>query len=128
MAAMSVVPFGRIAAKAEAGIARAAGELVALLDSDDRWVPEKLALQVPLLEDPRVGLVHGGIRSFRASDGTTLSEWLPNESLDLHGLMEREWLAVNHLGGFACSTVAGLNTRKYHGLLVAAMSPPVRRM
>jgi len=44
------------------------------------------------------------------------------------GLLEREWLATNGLGGFACSTVPGLNTRKYHGLLVAAMFPPVRRM
>jgi predicted glycogen debranching enzyme len=48
--------------------------------------------------------------------------------LDLDTLMEREWLAVNHIGGYASSTVAGLNTRKYHGLLVAAMSPPVKRM
>ena len=47
---------------------------------------------------------------------------------ELEPQLEREWLAVNHLGGFACSTVPGLNTRKYHGLLVAAMSPPVRRM
>ena len=47
---------------------------------------------------------------------------------DLDRLLEHEWLAVNGIGGHACSTVPGLNTRKYHGLLVAAMSPPVRRM
>ncbi len=47
---------------------------------------------------------------------------------ELDSQLAREWLAVNHLGGFACSTVPGLNTRKYHGLLVAAMSAPVRRM
>src|SRR5271170_6874747 len=46
----------------------------------------------------------------------------------LDELLSREWLAVNHLGGYATGTVAGLNTRKYHGLLVAALSPPVRRM
>lgn len=46
----------------------------------------------------------------------------------LESLLSREWLDVNHLGGYASSTLAGLNTRKYHGLLVAAMSPPVRRM
>ena len=46
----------------------------------------------------------------------------------LETLISREWLDVNHLGGYASSTVAGLNTRKYHGLLVAAFSPPVRRM
>jgi predicted glycogen debranching enzyme len=43
-------------------------------------------------------------------------------------LLEPEWLTVNRLGGFASSTAAGINTRKYHGLLVAAMTPPVRRM
>jgi predicted glycogen debranching enzyme len=40
----------------------------------------------------------------------------------------REWLVTNGLGGFASSTIPCLNTRKYHGLLVAAMSPPVRQM
>ena len=49
-------------------------------------------------------------------------------SLTLEGLIEREWLATNGLGGYACSTIPCLNTRKYHGLLVAAMAPPVRRM
>lgn len=49
-------------------------------------------------------------------------------AMSLHDLMDREWLAVNHLGGYASQSVLGLNTRKYHGLLVAAMSPPVRRM
>src|SRR4051812_13151595 len=39
----------------------------------------------------------------------------------------REWLETNGLGGFASSTVAGLNTRRYHGLLVAATRPPVGR-
>jgi predicted glycogen debranching enzyme len=32
------------------------------------------------------------------------------------------------LGGFASSTIAGLNTRRYHGLLIAATQPPVGRM
>src|SRR6186997_493427 len=49
-------------------------------------------------------------------------------ALDLDGLISREWLATNAIGGYACSTIPGLNTRKYHGLLVAAMAPPVRRM
>lgn len=41
--------------------------------------------------------------------------------------VEREWLVTNGIGGFASGTVAGLNTRRYHGLLVAAMRPPVER-
>jgi predicted glycogen debranching enzyme len=39
----------------------------------------------------------------------------------------REWLEANGLGGWAASTVPGLNTRRYHGLLVAATAPPVGR-
>jgi predicted glycogen debranching enzyme len=45
-----------------------------------------------------------------------------------HELLDQEWLATNGIGGYASSSVPGLNTRKYHGLLVAAMSPPLRRM
>lgn len=39
----------------------------------------------------------------------------------------REWLVTNGLGGFASGTVAGLMTRRYHGLLVAALNPPSGR-
>jgi predicted glycogen debranching enzyme len=49
-------------------------------------------------------------------------------ALSLDAQFSREWLAVNHLGGYAASTLPGCNTRKYHGLLIAAMSPPVHRM
>src|SRR5258706_6975838 len=38
-----------------------------------------------------------------------------------------EWLETNGIGGFASSTVIGLNTRRYHGLLTAATRPPVGR-
>lgn len=40
---------------------------------------------------------------------------------------KREWLVTNGLGGYACGTVAGLLTRRYHGLLVAAFKPPLGR-
>jgi predicted glycogen debranching enzyme len=39
----------------------------------------------------------------------------------------REWLESNGLGGYAASTFSGANSRRYHGVLVAAMSPPVGR-
>src|SRR6202167_395052 len=42
--------------------------------------------------------------------------------------LKREWLETNGVGGFASSTIAGLNTRRYHGLLIAAIKPPVGRM
>ncbi|HUT17396.1 MAG TPA: amylo-alpha-1,6-glucosidase [Acidobacteriota bacterium] len=38
--------------------------------------------------------------------------------------IQKEWLVTNGLGGYASSTVLGVNTRKYHGLLVAALHPP----
>lgn len=40
----------------------------------------------------------------------------------------REWLETNGLGGFASSSITGLNTRRYHGLLTAATKPPVGRI
>ncbi|MGD6932729.1 MAG: amylo-alpha-1,6-glucosidase [Candidatus Bathyarchaeia archaeon] len=43
-------------------------------------------------------------------------------------LIEKEWLITNGIGGYASSTVLGINTRKYHGLLVAALNPPGDRM
>jgi predicted glycogen debranching enzyme len=39
-----------------------------------------------------------------------------------------EWLVTNGIGGYACGTIAGANTRRYHGLLIASLAPPVARM
>jgi len=39
----------------------------------------------------------------------------------------REWLVTNGIGGFAMGTVPGLLTRRYHGLLIAALRPPLGR-
>jgi predicted glycogen debranching enzyme len=39
----------------------------------------------------------------------------------------REWLVTNGIGGFACGSVGEVNTRRYHGLLMAALTPPVER-
>src|SRR5687768_15809092 len=53
-------------------------------------------------------------------------------SIDTHGRLEphlsQEWLLTNGRGGFASSTIVGCNTRRYHGLLVAATLPPVGRI
>lgn len=38
--------------------------------------------------------------------------------------IQKEWIIANGLGGYASSTALGINTRKYHGLLVAAFHPP----
>src|SRR5262245_11109500 len=47
---------------------------------------------------------------------------------DIRASMSREWLETNGIGGFSSSTIIGLNTRRYHGLLTAAIKPPVGRV
>jgi glycosyltransferase involved in cell wall biosynthesis len=51
---------GRSAARNH-GWELACGDLVAFLDSDDLWLPEKLAVQVPFFAHSSIGLVHSGV-------------------------------------------------------------------
>jgi predicted glycogen debranching enzyme len=51
-------------------------------------------------------------------------EW---ETTTPEPLLTREWLVTNGLGGYASGTVAGAVTRRYHGLLVAALPAPLGR-
>src|SRR5438874_691155 len=46
---------------------------------------------------------------------------------DLVAAGSREWLVTNGIGGYASGTVAGSQTRRYHGVLIAALQPPVGR-
>ncbi len=46
---------------------------------------------------------------------------------DLEAAIQHEWLVTNGIGGYASGTVTGINTRRYHGLLVAALDPPLGR-
>ncbi len=43
-------------------------------------------------------------------------------------LVEREWLLTNGIGGYASGTLSGAITRRYHGLLVAALPAPLGRV
>ena len=45
----------------------------------------------------------------------------------LENFSQKEWIVSNGIGGYASSSLCGMNTRRYHGLLVASMSPPVNR-
>ena len=49
------------------------------------------------------------------------------DKLNLEEGTKRDWIITNGLGGYASSTIIGANTRKYHGLLVAPLTPPARR-
>ncbi|MGB5632343.1 MAG: amylo-alpha-1,6-glucosidase [Waterburya sp.] len=46
---------------------------------------------------------------------------------EIETAQEREWLVTNGIGGYASGTVAGVLTRSYHGLLIAALQPPLER-
>ena len=43
-------------------------------------------------------------------------------------LLDREWLVTNGLGGYASGTISGAVTRRYHGLLIAALPAPLGRV
>ncbi len=49
------------------------------------------------------------------------------ELREVEQALGREWLLTNGLGGFASASLLGANTRRYHGLLIAAENPPVQR-
>src|SRR5688572_12699005 len=42
-------------------------------------------------------------------------------------LLTREWLVANGVGGYASGTVSGAATRRYHGVLIAALPAPLGR-
>lgn len=50
---------------------------------------------------------------------------IPRTTLD--ALLEREWLVTNGRGAYAAGSIAGVPTRRFHGLLVAALPPPIGR-
>ena len=52
----------------------------------------------------------------------------PLDSHPYQPMPRREWLVTNGLGGYASGTVAGVVTRRYHGLLVAALPAPLGRV
>ena len=54
--------------------------------------------------------------------------WKPGERPRLNDLLEREWLVTNGLGGYASGTISGAATRRYHGLLIAALPAPLGRL
>ncbi len=49
------------------------------------------------------------------------------KELSLKDGITKEWIITNGIGGYSASTIFGINTRKYHGLLVAPLTPPARR-
>ncbi|MGH7140768.1 MAG: amylo-alpha-1,6-glucosidase, partial [Pirellulales bacterium] len=53
--------------------------------------------------------------------------WERSLTADPELLLDREWLVANGLGGYASGSIAGVPTRRYHGMLIAALAAPLGR-
>ncbi|MAL98987.1 MAG: hypothetical protein CL583_11135 [Alteromonadaceae bacterium] len=58
------------------GLKEAHGQFIAFCDADDLWKPEKLAVQMPLFEDPKVGVVYSEV-SYIDKDGVEVDKSIP---------------------------------------------------
>jgi predicted glycogen debranching enzyme len=61
----------------------------------------------------------------------SLKRVIPKQELDraeIEPLFTREWLVTNGLGGYASGRILGIITRRYHGLLIAALPAPLGRV
>jgi predicted glycogen debranching enzyme len=61
-------------------------------------------------------------------DVTRRLSWQGGRTASSDELVRREWLVTNGLGGYASGTIGGVLTRRYHGLLIAALPGPACRM
>lgn len=61
-------------------------------------------------------------------DHVRAMKWPEGKGEETEPLLSREWLVTNGLGGYASGTLAGVLTRRYHGLLVAALPAPLGRV
>ncbi len=73
------------------------------------------------------GLTPSGTAARRPGDGVPRLDLDRDICSQFDSAAGREWLVTNGLGGYASGTVAGAATRRYHGLLVAALQPPLGR-
>jgi predicted glycogen debranching enzyme len=62
----------------------------------------------------------------KADEATSISISTAEQEID--DLLTKEWLLTNGRGGYASSTIAGCNTRAYHGLLIGSLNPPAQRV
>ena len=88
------------------GLAASTGELIAFLDDDDEWVPEKLRLQVPEFDDAEVGLVYSDLRVVH-DDGRVEESFLATRPLAASGYIFENFLA----SGFILTSCVAVSRR-----------------
>ena len=64
--------------------------------------------------------------TLQETDSTVIS--VSTNEASVEDLLNKEWLLTNDRGGYCSSTIIGCNTRRYHGLLVGSLHPPVERV
>ena len=64
----------------------------------------------------------------RSQNGNPAAISISIANQPIENLLTREWLLTNERGSYASSTIAGCNTRGYHGLLIGSLNPPVNRI
>jgi len=105
---------GGTASARNLGWRSAQGEYIALLDQDDLWLPQKLALQVPrFAEDPRIGLVVAWMEVFDSKTGEPRGTYRPPAEMTVHDMLGHELppvqtmifrrSALESIGGFDAS-------------------------
>ena len=85
-------PNAGLSAARNTGIAASKGEIIALLDDDDRYLPHKLAVQTPLFADPNVKLVHTAGHFYDETNGWEEVQFRGN--VDLHQLLTMKIIFV----------------------------------
>ncbi|NQT01168.1 MAG: glycogen debranching enzyme N-terminal domain-containing protein [Planctomycetes bacterium] len=64
----------------------------------------------------------------KSRNGSPAAVSISTANQPIEHLLTREWLLTNERGSYASSTIAGCNTRGYHGLLIGSLNPPVNRI
>ncbi|MFH1719660.1 MAG: amylo-alpha-1,6-glucosidase [Planctomycetota bacterium] len=62
----------------------------------------------------------------KLEDATSI--FVPTDDQPVEDLLAKEWLLTNGRGSYASSTIAGCNSRAYHGLLIGSLRPPANRV